>query len=74
MQALQTAVKGMARRYTGVDGRNRDEREKLYFERFRLVHKKARHRVSAAAGAAGQPAAEHGPQRAASGALLHLLS
>ena len=73
VQALQTAVKGMARRYTGVDGRNRDEREKLYFERFRLVHKKARHRVSAEAASAGQPVAERGPQRAASGASHHLL-
>jgi hypothetical protein len=69
LQALNQAVKGMARKYTGVDGRNRDEREKLYFDRFRLVHKKARHRVSAAAaGPAGQPAAEPGIQRAASGA------
>lgn len=72
---MNQAVKGMARKYTGVDGRNRDEREKLYFDRFRLVHKKARHRVSAAAaGATGQPAAEHGPQRAASGASIYLLN
>ena len=58
-----------------MDGRNRDEREKLYFERFRLVHKKARHRVSAAAAeAAGQPAAEQGPQRAASGISVDILN
>lgn len=68
-QAVQKAAGQMSRKYTGIDARNRAEREKLYVETMRTAHKNQRHVVMNAlhsvAAAPAQPPAGYPEQQAA---------
>lgn len=70
-QVLEKVVKQMARTYTGIDARNREERVKLYMEKFKTQHKNQRHIVQnakhAAAAASAQLTAGQATQHAAGG-------
>lgn len=50
----------MARKYSGIDGKNRQERETLYYKKFESVHKNQRHLVKSAGSPAAAAAAAPG--------------